>query len=192
MLFSGETRMKNDEALAISNPRLLSAAYFALLAVITSIVIDVGLYSMGIKPLIPTFQALVLATLFAACFGALFGEKIIHCPSPYYRRVFFWGFLMVFAALPFYDVIFLYLLNHYHPKILEGLSSGNVFIAYLFIILYSIILAGLWLAIAAGFAAMYLRGHIVYDILHSKSDKLKETHQMTEHIEHEHKVEEKQ
>ena len=29
-------------------------------------------------------------------------------------------------------------------------------------------------SIAAGFAAMYLRGHIVYDILHSKNDKLKE------------------
>jgi hypothetical protein len=169
--------MKRDEALEISNPRLLSAAYFCLLAVIITIVMDTLLYAMGVKQLIPTFQAVLLAAIFAACFGAIFGEKIIHSPKPYSRKAFLWGFLMVLAALPFYDVIFLYLLNQFHPKLLEGLSAGNVLLAYLSIVLYSFIFAGFWLAITAGFAAMYLRGHIVYDILHSKNDKLKEPHQ---------------
>ncbi len=41
--------------------------------------------------------------------------------------------------------------------------------------MYSFALVGVWLAIAAGFAAMYLRGHLVYDILHSKDEKLKQT-----------------
>jgi hypothetical protein len=166
--------MKRDEALDLSNSRLLAAAYFSLLAVIITIVLDTILYAMGITQLIPTFEALILAFLFAACFGAIFGEKIIHTPKPYGRKAFLWGFLMVIAALPFYDVIFLYLLNKHHPTMLEGLSFGNVVLAYLFVVLYSFLLAGLWLAIAAGFAAMYLRGHVVYDILHSKADKLKD------------------
>ncbi|MBA3535543.1 MAG: hypothetical protein H0T84_02870 [Tatlockia sp.] len=168
--------MKQDEALEISNPRLLSAAYFCLLAVIITIVIDTLFYAMGVKQLIPTFQAVLLAATFAACSGAIFGEKIVHSPKPYSRKAFLWGFLMVLAALPFYDVIFLYLLNQFHPKLLEGLSVGNVLLAYLSIVLYSFIFAGFWLAVTAGFAAMYLRGHIVYDILHSKNDKLKEAH----------------
>lgn len=168
--------MKKDEALSISNPRLLSAAYFGLLAIIITIMIDTVFYSMGIKQLLPTYQAVLLATVFAACFGAIFGEKIIYTPIPYRRKAFLWGFFMVLAALPFYDIFFLYFLNQYHPKVLDGLSFGNIILSYLFIICYSFALAGLWLAIAAGFAAMYLRGHIVYDILHSKNDKLKEPH----------------
>lgn len=166
--------MKRDEALTLSNPRLLSAAYFCLLGVIVTIVINLLLYSFGITQLIPFFQAILLAAVFAACFGAIFGEKIIHSPPPYNRKAFLWGFLMVLVALPFYDLVFLYLINQYHPKLLDGLSAGNILTAYLFIILYSFILAGLWLAIAAGLAAMYLRGHIVYDILHSKNYRLKE------------------
>ena len=166
--------MKRDEALTLSNPRLLSAAYFCLLGVIVTIVINLLLYSFGITQLIPFFQAILLAAVLAACFGAIFGKKIVHSSPPYNRKAFFWGFLMVIAALPFYDLVFLYLINHYNPKVLDGLSSGNILMAYLFVILYSFILAGLWLAIAAGLAAMYLRGHFVYDILHSKNDRLKE------------------
>lgn len=168
--------MKRDEALSISNARLLSAAYFCLLAIVLTIMLDALLYAIGIKQLLPTFQAVLLAAFFAACFGAFFGEKIIHCPKPYHRKVFLWGFLMVIAALPFYDIFFLYFLNQYHPKVLDGLSFGNILLTYFIIILYSFLLAGFWMAIAAGFAAMYLRGHVVYDILHSKNDKLKEPH----------------
>ncbi|MBA2657113.1 MAG: hypothetical protein H0U70_09035 [Tatlockia sp.] len=167
-------KRERDEAMDISNPRLLSAAYFALLAVIITIVLDTILYAIGVKQLIPTFQAILLAVVFASSFGALFGKKIIFTPKPYKRSAFLWGFLMVIAALPFYDVIFLYLLNRYHPKMLEGLSFANVILSYFFVMIYSFLLSGLWLALAAGFAAMYLRGHIVYDILHSKNDKLKE------------------
>lgn len=167
--------MKQDEALTISNARILSAAYFCLLAVILTIVLDTILYALGYQ-FFPTFQAVILAAFIAACFGALFGEKIIHSPKPYKRRVFLWGFLMVLVALPFYDLFFLYLLNQFQPKLLNGLSASNIVLAYLSIVLYSFLFAGLWLAIIAGFAAMYLRGHIVYDILDSKNDKLKEPH----------------
>ncbi|MBA2709248.1 MAG: hypothetical protein H0U57_01450 [Tatlockia sp.] len=171
---------QDDEALTVPNARLLCGVYFCLLAVIITIIIDSLFYVIGVNQLIPTFQAVLLAAGFAALFGAIFGEKIIHCAKPYSGKSFLWGFLMVLAALPFYDVIFLYLLNQFHPKLIGDLSLGNIFIAYLSIILYSFLFAGLWLAIVAGFAAMYLRGHIVYDILHSKNDKLKEPHK-TEH-----------
>jgi hypothetical protein len=41
----------------------------------------------------------------------------------------------------------------------------------LFVLLYSFILAGVWLAIVAGLAAVYLRGHIVYYILQSQNQR---------------------
>lgn len=158
-----------DEALTISNPRLLTAVYFALLAVIATVVIDLFLYSIGLERLLPTFQAILLAVIVAACFGALFGERIVHCPQPYRRKTFLWGFLMVIAALPFYDLGLLYLLKDFNSHSFEGATFRYLAVMYLFVLLYSFILAGLWLAIAAGFAAMYLRGHLVYDILHSKN-----------------------
>ncbi|MFW2570451.1 hypothetical protein [Legionella sp. 29fVS95] len=160
-----------DEALTISNPRLLSAVYFALLAVIATVIIDLFFYSIGLERLLPTFQAILLAVIVAACFGALFGERIVHCPQPYRRKTFLWGFLMVIVALPFYDLGFIYLLRGSYSHSFEGSTFSNLAVMYLFVLLYSFILAGLWLAIAAGFAAMYLRGHLVYDILHSKNQR---------------------
>lgn len=164
---------KKDEALAISNPRLLAAAYFGLLAVILTVLIDTLLNVIGIERILPTFQALLLSTATASCFGAIFGEWIVHASKPYRRKTFLLGCAMVISALPVYDLVFVFLLQKAHPLVFENLGFGAIAMTYLLIIFYSFIAVGLWLAIAAGFAAMYLRGHLVYDILHSKSEKLK-------------------
>lgn len=165
--------INKDEALTISNPRLLSAAYFVLLAVVATIIIDLILYGIGVEKILPTFEAILLAVIIAGCFGALFGKRIIYCTKPYRRKAFLWGFVMVLAALPIYDLFFFYLFKEHHPHAFEGLNISNILVTYLLILLYSLLFAGLWLAIAAGLAAMYLRGHIVYDILHSKHERLK-------------------
>ncbi|MDI9818115.1 MULTISPECIES: hypothetical protein [unclassified Legionella] len=159
---------REDQALTISNPRLLAAIYFALLAIIATCLIDLFLYLMGMEQLLPLFKAILLGVVIAACFGALFGKLIIHSSKPYRRKAFLWGFLMVVAALPFYDLGFLLLIQGRYTAAFEGATFPQMLLLYLFILPYSFILAGLWLAIAAGFAAMYLRGHLVYDILHSK------------------------
>lgn len=159
-----------DEAFTLSNPRLLSAGFFALLAVIITIAIDFTFDFLGIERMLPTYQAILLAVVIAAIFGALFGERIVHSPYPYKKRTFIAGFLMVILALPFYDLIFLYLFKRYHPDSFIDFRLGDFFNMYLFVLLYSFLLAGLWLAISAGLAAIYLRGQLVYDILHSKYD----------------------
>ncbi|KTC81660.1 hypothetical protein [Legionella brunensis] len=156
-----------DQALTISNPRLLAAVYFALLAVIATCIIDIIFYLIGTEQFLPLFKAILLAVLVAGCFGAIFGESIIHSKKPYRRKAFLYGFLMVIAALPFYVLGFLLLTNNFTMAFTSA-NLRDAFFDYLFTLFYSFILAGLWLAIAAGFAAMYLRGHIVYDILHSK------------------------
>lgn len=165
--------MRNhDEAVTISNPRLLSAAYFVLLAVIATVIIDLILYAIGIEKILPTFEAVILAVVVAGCFGALFGEKIIYCTTPYRRKAFFWGLFMVIAALPIYDLFFFFLFKKHHPHAFEGINFSNIIVTYLLILLYSFLFAGLWLAIAGGLAAIYLRSHLVYDILlHSKHDR---------------------
>ncbi|KTD66149.1 hypothetical protein [Legionella spiritensis] len=160
-----------DEALNISNPRLLSAVFFALLAVIATIVIDTVLYLIGIDQYIPVFKALFLGVIVAGCFGALFGYRIIHTKRPYRWKVFLCGFVMVLAALPFYDLGFLYILSGYKTDLFANLAFSQIIIMYLFVLLYSFIIAGFWLAIAAGFAAIYLRGRLVYDILHTDTEE---------------------
>lgn len=166
--------MTNDDpSLTIPNARLLSAIYFALLAILTTIVVDLILYSLAVQ-LFPIFQTILLAVLIAACFGALFGKRIVHCPEPYRAKVFLWGFLMVICALPFYSLGIILLLKAQHMQLIETANLQQLALLYLFVLLYSFILAGLWLAIAAGFAAMYLRGSLVYDILHSENQRKKD------------------
>lgn len=170
-----------DEALGISNPRLLSAGYFVLLAIIATVILDLLMYSVGIEKILPPFEAILLAVVVAGCFGALFAKKIIYCTKPYRRKAFFWGVVMVFAALPVYDLLFFFLFRGHHPHAFEGSNFNNSVVTYFLILLYSFLFVGIWLAIAAGLAAIYLRRHLVYDILlHSKYDrklKLKEPKQ---------------
>ncbi|WP_028388008.1 hypothetical protein [Legionella fairfieldensis] len=162
---------KEDDALFISNPRLISAAYFGVLAVVVTIIIDSTLYAIGIKQILPAFQAILLAVVVASLFGAIFGKQIIYSKKPYRWKAFLWGFLMVIAALPFYDLIFFFLFKKHSSHAFPGDASlGELAFSYLLIVIYSFLVAGLWLAIAAGLAAIYLRGKLVYDILHSKSD----------------------
>ena len=111
----------------------------------------------------------------AACFGALFGEHIVHSTKPYYQHVFFWAFFMVIAALPFYTLGLLYLLKEDHANLVVHASLTNIMHLYLLVLAYSFILAGVWLAVVAGFAAMYLRGHLVYYILQSINQRRKNT-----------------
>lgn len=97
---------KDDEALSISNPRLLSAVYFGLLSIVATVIFDAIFYAFGVTQLLPAFQAILLAVIMASCFGALFGQRIIRTQKPYRRRAFLWGFVMVLAALPIYALIF--------------------------------------------------------------------------------------
>ena len=156
-----------DEALTISNPRLLAAVYFSLLAVIATIAIDTVFYALGVEQLLPISKEIFLAVVVAAFFGALFGERIVHSEKPYYRHVFFWAFFMVIAALPVYNIGFIFLMRETHAPLFAHASLTHIMYLYLFVLVYSFILAGVWLAIAAGLAAMYLRGYLEYYILQS-------------------------
>lgn len=158
---------KRDPALTISNPRLIAAIYFGLLSVVGTILINAFLTLIGIEELIPLFEAILIGVVVAACTGALFGEKIVHCKKPYKKRVFWLGFIMVIASLPVFDLglVACMILEHISPEPLVGIKSMIYF--YLVVVAYSYVLFGILLAIASGLAAMYLRGQLVYDILHT-------------------------
>ena len=116
-------------------------------------------------------QEIILAVVIAACFGALFGRRIVHCEKPYRNRAFLWGFLMVLAALPVYTFGFLYMIRETHAALIAHSSFSHLVHLYLFVLFYSFILVGVWLAIMAGVAAIYLRGHVVYFILQSQHQR---------------------
>ncbi|KTC71693.1 hypothetical protein Lbir_1548 [Legionella birminghamensis] len=160
-----------DDAMSLHNPRLLSASYFAFLAIIGTILIDTLLVLFGLEQILPVFVAVVLAGFTAGVFGFLFGKKIVHCPRPYRLRVFLYGLFMTLSALPFYDFLFLYILKEYDTYLELIPHSHSLISVYLFILINSFIIVGWWLAILSGLAAVYLRGHLVYIILHSELEQ---------------------
>lgn len=166
---------EHDPALSISNPRLLAAIYFGLLSVVGTILIDAFLTLMGINELIPVFQAILIGVVVAGLSGALFGEKIVHCPHPYKKRVFFLGFIMVIASLPVFALgLAIAMILEGHTVVpITGILSMLYF--YLSVVAYSYVIFGILLAIGSGIAALYLRGQLVYDILHTYKETQIET-----------------
>lgn len=158
-----------DQALTISNPRLIAAVYFTLLAIITTFCIELVLYFLGINPFIPIFKKLMLAITVAASFGALFGERIVHSKAPYQLTTFLWTFLMVMFAVPFYDLGFVYFLHNLDTSLYAQASFNHLCYLYLSVLIYSYLLIGLWIAMIAGLAGLYLRGYLVYYLIDSHS-----------------------
>ena len=158
---------RRDPALNISNPRLIAAIYFGLLSVVGTILINAFLTLIGINELIPVFEAILIGVIVASCTGALFGEQIVHCKKPYKKKVFWLGFIMVIASLPIFDLALFVcmVLENSTPVPITGIQS--MIYSYLIVLAYSYVLFGILLAVASGLAAMYLRGQLVYDILHT-------------------------
>lgn len=158
---------QQDPALTLSNPRLLASVYFGLLSVVGTILINAFLSSIGIRELIPLFEAIILGVLIASAMGALFGEHIVHSTSPYNTKVFLLGFIMVIASLPLFDLGLVALMLKEHTNLLIAPQIHSMIYFYLFVLGYSYALFGVLLAVASGLAALYLRSHLVYDLLHT-------------------------
>lgn len=168
--------MKNsDPALTFSNPRMLCAAYFGLLSVAATLLINAFLAALGIKDIVPLFQAVILGMVVASATGALFGERLLGTEKPYQYKAFWIGFLMVIASLPVFDLGLMYLMQAPYTAYFSFAQFQDIIFSYLKILLYSYLLFGIFLAIASGFAALYLRSQLVYDILYTdeKREKLK-------------------
>lgn len=158
---------QHDDALTFSNPRLLAAIYYGLLSVVGTVLINAFLTTMGIAEIIPIFQGVLLGMVVASCTGALFGEKIILCKKPYKQKTFWLGFFMVIVSLPVFDLGVLFFMKNTAESLFSLTPFHHLISAYLIIVGYSYLLFGFLLAIACGFASMYLRGQLVYDILYT-------------------------
>ncbi|MBA2649020.1 MAG: hypothetical protein H0U75_05355 [Legionella sp.] len=168
---------KTDPALSFQNPRMLAAIYFGLLSVVGTILTNALLISIGIDEAIPIFKAIILGVVVASATGALFGEKIIHCKKPFKIKTFWLGFIMVIASLPLFTLGLVYFITESDSNIFPAAKFHHWFYFYLYTLGYSYLLYGLLLAIASGFAALYLRGYLVYDVLHTHQSRQKRPHQ---------------
>lgn len=157
-----------DEAVVLPNARIFATVYFTLLAILATIAVNALFYLVGTTQFIPFYQSMLLSVGLSAFFGAIFGERIIHCEAPYHRKVFWLGFGMVFAAMPFYVLGFLFLwLRQEHNALYYANSASDIIKLYFFMMFYCVILSTIWMALAAGLAAQYLRGYLVYYALHT-------------------------
>lgn len=162
---------RHDPALLFSNPRLLGAIYYGLLSVVGTILIDAFLTLIGIEEAIPLYQAILLGMIVASATGALCGKSIVHCPKPFMLKTFLIGFTMVIASLPFFALGLILCMDESGTTLFSIKNFQDLVYAYLVVLAYSYVLFGIALAIAAGFASMYLRGWLVYDILHTDKRK---------------------
>jgi len=158
---------KMDPALTFANPRLLAAIYFGLLSVVGTILINAFLDYLGIENIIPVFQAIILGMVVASLTGALFGEKIVHAEKPYKVKTFLLGFSMVIASIPVFTLGLVLLMKEDHSELFSVTKFHDMVMFYFVALAYSYILFGILLAIASGLASMYLRGQLVYDLLHT-------------------------
>ncbi|PWY55158.1 hypothetical protein DGG96_13335 [Legionella qingyii] len=170
---------KQDPALEFSNPRLLASVYYGLLSVVGTILINAFLTTIGFEELVPLFKAIILGMIVASITGALFGERIVHCPEPYKLKTFLLGFIMVLLSLPFFDLGLLLFMDTSENQVLRVTNFNDFVSAYFIVLGYSYILFGLWLAIASGLASIYLRGHFVHHILYT--DK-RRSHRLPQYI----------
>lgn len=139
----------------------ISITYYAFLSILASIGVQLLSAWVGMSELLPFFKSLFLGVLIAIPFGSYFGHKIIHLEPPYKLKAFGLGVLLFICALPFYDLGLLYLLQDTHPSLYAGGTDlKHLSILYCFIVIYSFIFSGLWLALLSGFAAIYLRDKI--------------------------------
>lgn len=160
-----------DSALLFSNPRLLGAIYYGLLSVVGTILINAFLTILGIEEVVPLYQAILLGMVIASATGALCGKSIIHCPKPFMLKTFLIGFTMVLASLPFFALGLILCMDESGTTLFTLTNAQDLVHAYFVVLTYSYVLFGIVLAIAAGFASIYLRGWLVYDILHTDKRK---------------------
>lgn len=143
----------------------IGAIYYAVLSIIATLVIKYITHMMGFGELFPLFRTLILGIVTASIFGSFFGRWVINLKKPYKTKAFWLGFLLVIVALPFYDLGLLYIFTDTHPSLFAGGSGANhLALVYLFIIIYSFILSGIWLAILSGLASIYLRDKFIPDL----------------------------
>lgn len=159
----------SDVALTFSYPRLLSAVYFGLLSILAALLIEAYLAYFGVIVLLPLFKSIFLAIIVSAIFGAIFGRLIILSPAPYVHRAFIWGFVMAICALPFHSLGMLLSLMIFNPTLVAGSGIAHYANLYLFTLSYSFLLAGLWIALLSGLAAVILRKYIVYQVIENDS-----------------------
>ena len=150
---------------------MLGAIYYGLLSVVGTILIDAFLTIIGIEEIVPLFKTILLGMVVASVTGALFGKRIIHCPKPYMSKTFWTGFTMVMASLPFFALgLVMFIDKSAYPSFSIKNFQGLIY-SYFLVLSYSYILFGFLLAIGAGLASIYLRGWLVYDILHTDKRK---------------------
>ncbi len=158
-----------DVDLNVSNFRVITAAFFGIMAVVMTFFVDSVLYYLGVSEILPIFKSVLLAAVVASIFAALFAGKIFRCDISHKRCIFGWGFFMTIIGLPFYNLGLVMLMYFENPEAYSDAPLYMLFHVYLFTFTTIFILVGLWLAIIAGFLAIYLRKKLAPDIMHSEN-----------------------
>ena len=142
--------------------RVTSAIYFVLISIPITVIIQFLLYQANMSGLLSVAVSLLLSVLLAYALGWSFGKVILDTTAPYKLKCFLLGILYCLCFVFIYDVFLVFLLDYKDFTINNqqpGISSYLV--AYLYILIYSLITVASWLSILMGLATVYLRRRFI-------------------------------
>lgn len=154
------------------NLRVLGAFYFAGFATLFNLLAKYLLFIFAAGVLLPFFSSTLLALLLGAIFGGLLGIRIATANKP--SRVFAWGVVLAIIIIPFYSLglqLIYYCHNH---SMYNNLHQWQDYVVlYGVIMLFFILVAGIWLIPLTGCAALLFNRRFIpaYRIYLSKQQQ---------------------
>lgn len=150
--------------------KMLTIAYFALLAMIAAIFLDFTLYLLGAGKIVSIFKSILLSVGIALVVSFIFANPILNTDPKHKFKIFIWGALLILSALPIYVMGWVWLLimaGHVEPKYDQVFYYVLNFYFYTLISFY--LLLGWWLAILSGYAALFLRLKLIPYFQHAQT-----------------------
>lgn len=160
------------------NLRLLGAFYFATFATLFNLIAKYFLFIFKTGVPLPFFSSTLLSLLLGALFGSLFSKRL-STPNMPGLQVFAWGMLLAIAIIPFYSLGLQLIYYVHHHSMYNNLHQWQDYLVlYGVILLFFILIAGIWLIPLAGYAALlfnqrFLPRYATY--LHKQQQKMKQT-----------------
>ena len=136
------------------DPRPIAAIYFAGVTLLFCLLAKYFLIVYEYSSFLPLLYALPMSLLIGGVFGALFGGRIASSTSA--SHAFLWGVLLAVTILPVYSLGLQFVYYLHKPLIYANLNQWQDYLVlYGVLVLFVLIIAGIWFIPILGFAAMH-------------------------------------
>lgn len=151
------------------NNRLYTLIFTSGLAVLSTSVVLLFFYTVGLHGVLPVLPSYLLAIAISIIWGLVFHKQILKHKSK--THSFLLGVILLLLSLPLFDLGAIYFIkDQFQGTQLFHANLSEYVTLYVMIVIYSVIFIGSWLSVLCGLASMILRHHLIlFDTLVSSS-----------------------